>query len=325
LVSIQRNVFPTYRKRILQHEAGHFLLGYLLGLPIKGYSSNAIKNAVEFYPFNDVDLGPDRAKQLGFDVRNNEQASLPSFQSPPTSSDVPYFSKEGRGGMIVEKQSVFRNAKNYTENSFLKISTNNDPSKSWPFRGFDHVTVDKLAVVSVAGVCAEIISYGNAEGGVADLYQFRELCTRAEPELNERDIENRIRYSIGYCISQIRVHLGVLDELALVMEKGGSVAECVATIENCSNISGQDGIFGYDYDIRRRQKFKSEQSNFIERLLLLFDDKNADTKETRIVQGKGGGYRKQRFQLTGDDPLYAAVATSMLVLLWALNGGVTLH
>lgn len=35
LVSIQRELFPTYRKRMVQHEAGHFLLSHLLGYPIK--------------------------------------------------------------------------------------------------------------------------------------------------------------------------------------------------------------------------------------------------------------------------------------------------
>jgi hypothetical protein len=32
------NVFPDYRERVLRHEAAHFLVGYLLGVPIVGYS-----------------------------------------------------------------------------------------------------------------------------------------------------------------------------------------------------------------------------------------------------------------------------------------------
>ena len=67
LVSIQRNVFPTYRQRMIQHEAAHFLMGHLLGLPIKGYATNAVKSAVEFYPLNDPEIGRDRVQSLGFD------------------------------------------------------------------------------------------------------------------------------------------------------------------------------------------------------------------------------------------------------------------
>jgi hypothetical protein len=30
-------VFPDYRDRVLRHEAAHFLIGYLLGVPVLGY------------------------------------------------------------------------------------------------------------------------------------------------------------------------------------------------------------------------------------------------------------------------------------------------
>ncbi len=52
---------------MIQHEAAHFLMGHLLGLPIKGYATNAVKSAVEFYPLNDPEIGRDRAQSLGFE------------------------------------------------------------------------------------------------------------------------------------------------------------------------------------------------------------------------------------------------------------------
>lgn len=41
-------VFPDYRQRVLGHEAAHFLVGYLLGVPITGYSLSIGKEHVDF-------------------------------------------------------------------------------------------------------------------------------------------------------------------------------------------------------------------------------------------------------------------------------------
>ncbi|KAL3942584.1 MAG: hypothetical protein SGBAC_003254 [Bacillariaceae sp.] len=322
LVSIQRELFPTYRKRMIQHEAGHFLMSHLLGFPIKSYSANAVKNAVEFYPLSEKDAGLQRAKQLGFDKPLNQRVE--DFFEPPSES-VPYYSKDGSGGSIMDTQSVFRNAKNYTDNPFLRLSSQDEPKESWPFRGFNHQTIDQLAAISVAGVCAEILAFGNAEGGVADFSQLRSIFSSAEPELTEREMENRIRYSVGYSMTQLRLHLGALDRLSEVMSRGGSVSECVAAIETCDNVSGADGIFG-DYELRRRKEFKNIGTGIIEKLFL--GEKNADTEEDRLIEGKGGGYRKRKeplIRISGDDPLYIALGISCLFVAWATNGGLSLH
>ncbi|KAG7358601.1 hypothetical protein IV203_015190 [Nitzschia inconspicua] len=324
LVSVQRKLFLTYRKRMIQHEAGHFLMAHLLGYPIQGYSTNAVKNAVEFYPLNDPNTGLDRASQLGFDTQR-QSVRVEELNSPPSNPDAPFFSKEGRGAQALETQSVFRNAKKYTDNPFLKLPSQMEPTRSWPFRGFDHGTVDQLAAVSVAGVCAEILAFGNAEGGVADFSQLRQIFASAEPELTERDMDNRIRFSLGFTITQLRLHLGALDALAAVMERGGSVSECVTAIEQCSNVNGNDAIFGdQDYDVRRRQQFRSLGVSLWEKLLL--GEKNADTEETRFVEGRGGGYKenKRLIHITGDDPLYIALGIAFIFLAWAVDGGLTL-
>jgi hypothetical protein len=41
-------VFPDYRERVVQHEAAHFLLGYLMGVPVTGYGLDIGQEHTEF-------------------------------------------------------------------------------------------------------------------------------------------------------------------------------------------------------------------------------------------------------------------------------------
>ncbi|EED94721.1 predicted protein, partial [Thalassiosira pseudonana CCMP1335] len=175
-----RQVFPAYRKRMIQHESGHFLIGHLLGWPVKSYqASNAVKNAVEFYPLSDESIGKERARALGFDARRNTNDN-------------------GNAQATVEEK-----------------------------------TIDKLAIISVAGACAEILAYGNAEGGVADLLQLRRIygAAASSKSMNASDEETPTRFALGYAMVLLRQHLGALDALAEIMEKDGTVADCILAIE----------------------------------------------------------------------------------------------
>ena len=320
LVSIQRNVFPTYRKRMIHHEAGHFLVGHILGLPIKGYQANAVKNAVEFYPLNDADVGRERASLLGFNTKKvYTDRDVAGYDS--RNENLGFFDEGGRGDELMS-QSVFRDAKNYTDSPFLKIDPQNDVKRAWPYRGFDDETIDKLAIVSVAGVCSEILAFGNAEGGYADLSQLRYIFANADSELSDKDIENRIRYAVGFSMTILRRYLGALDDVVLAMEMNSSVEDCILAIENCENKSG--ATVSGNYEQVRREKIKNDGVSLLERTLL-WGGKNLDTEDSNIIEGKGGGGRNSKFQLTGDDPLYAAGAAAFFFFVWASTGGLSLH
>jgi len=335
LVSLQRKIFPSYSKRMVQHEAGHFLMGHLLGYPVADYSTNAVQNAVTFFSMKDKDRGSDYARRLGFKGTYREDSV--ENNSFGTGEEVPFFGKGGRGELLAQTSSVFHkeDEKKKRYEDFVKISSPEiDPTKTWPYRGFDDATLDQLTVISVAGVCAEILAFGNAEGGVADFDQLRQLFSASETEFTERDIENRIRFALGFTMTQLRRHLGALDALADVMGNNqgkSSVGECVIAIETCKNVSGRDGILdrdAYSYELRRREAFRYEGLGWIERFLLGDDQKNFDMEESGYVEGKGGGYRKESDQtslLAGIDPVDAAIAVSLGFFIWAANGGLSLH
>jgi len=315
LTTIQRRLFPSFRQRMLQHEAGHLLMGHLLGWPVKGYQVKTARNAVELYPLADKDRASDRASRLGFDAGPVQEDPLFSLVK-----DVPFFSDEGRGSGELGN-SVFRN-----RTAVAPLSPEQDPSTVWPFQAMDDKTLDKLTIISVAGVCAELLAYGNAQGGAADFAQL----TQYFGEMDERESNNRIRYAVAYTLTQLRRNLGVLDELVIAMDRGGSMGECVSVMESCEQRAGPPEmlLMGSDvYELERRKKFRQE--SVIEPILLGDSGRGMDDKEDRVKEGKGGGYRDERTgiipALTDDDPFYFAIFTSLAFLAWASAGGLSLH
>eukprot|EP00557_Chaetoceros_sp_GSL56_P003419 CAMPEP_0176503042 /NCGR_PEP_ID=MMETSP0200_2-20121128/15109_1 /TAXON_ID=947934 /ORGANISM="Chaetoceros sp., Strain GSL56" /LENGTH=575 /DNA_ID=CAMNT_0017902221 /DNA_START=360 /DNA_END=2087 /DNA_ORIENTATION=- len=359
LVRIQCIILPSSRQRMVYHEAGHFLMAHLLGYPIRGYGVGSGASdtdgmagtfgAVEFYPLRDDDVGMERASLLGFDSKNRSKDVSGSsdvrnqkLRPPPPQEDRPYFSNGGRGEDALTSQSVFRKSANSEEKlKMLTLPPKDDMTKSWPFRGLDHETLDRLAVVSVAGVCSEILAYGNAEGGYADFAQLRALMESAKPDLTEKEMENRIRYSIGFAMGQLRRHLGALDALVEAMEKGASVEECVLALECCENVSGViAGSSIGSYEKQRRQRIQNgvvvgtNSNSWLESvagfLLRKGVGKSADVEDDTVTEGKGGGDRKEQLQtfgipMSGDDPLYAALAVALIFLVYASSGGLSLH
>lgn len=284
-------------------------MAHLVGFPIQGYEANAVKNSVSFYPLADNDRGADFARRLGFDSpRKTTSDNTALLGDDERESGGQYFSKSGRGAATLDELSVFRGNATNLQN----LPSEDDPLQAWPFRGFDDRTIDQLTVISVAGVCAEILAFGNSEGGIADFNQLKQIFRGAAVEISEREADNRIRFALGYTMSQLRLHLPVVDALADAMETDASVADCVVAIETSRDISG-----GTEYEQERRKRFSSE--SLFERTLLggrsnaeLWDTNNADAKPPLI-------------ELTGDDPVYLAVGVALVFFLWASSGGLSLH
>lgn len=339
LMQIQRVVFPTYRKRMIQHEAGHFLMGHLLGFPVKSYKilgKNSLTNACEFYPLSDPDVRIDAVKNLGFDLKKQNQSEEgEEANNNYYEEDKPFFSPDGRGSKNLEKSVTLRSQKSFQDKlKMTKIPSQNNPKNTWPFRGFDTETINMLSVISLAGVCSEILAFGNAEGGYADINQLTALMNAAsssseedkkKADEKEKEVENQIKFAIGYAYTQLRRHLGALDALAAVMERDGSIQECIQAIENSAS---DNNILTEE---QRRIQIYNE-CNVFEKALLYRNGGGffmEEDGEYMTVEGKGGGEltrkKKGLLNISGDDPFYLAGALAIAFFVWASSGGLSLH
>ncbi|XP_002964467.2 uncharacterized protein LOC9654551 isoform X2 [Selaginella moellendorffii] len=151
------SVFPDYQERLLRHEAAHFLIAYLVGLPVLGYS---------------LDIGKEHVN------------------------------------LVDEKLQK-------------KI-----------YEGFlDGNELDRLAVVSMAGLAAEALKYDKVIGQSADLFSLQRLINRSKPKLSNEQQQNLTRWAVLYAGSLVKNKSKAFDSLMAAMERNASVSECIEAIE----------------------------------------------------------------------------------------------
>jgi hypothetical protein len=102
--TVYQKLFPEYKQKIIKHEAGHFLLAYLLGIPVRG----CVTNAWDALKYPDI---------------------------------------KGQAG------TIFFDPKLSDELMNQKITK---------------TSLDRMSVVIMAGIAAEAIEFGKAEGGAVD-------------------------------------------------------------------------------------------------------------------------------------------------------------
>ncbi|KAI0494683.1 hypothetical protein KFK09_024826 [Dendrobium nobile] len=152
--------FPDYQERIVRHEAAHFLVAYLIGLPILDYSLDIGKEH--------VNLGDERLQQL--------------------------------------------------------IYTGN----------LDDKGLDRLAVVSMAGLAAEGLQYDKVVGQSADLFSLQRFFNRTKPSLSKEKQQNLTRWAVLFAGSLLKNNRTAHEALMSAMSKKASVLDCIKAIENAS-------------------------------------------------------------------------------------------
>ncbi|GAU43534.1 hypothetical protein TSUD_98540 [Trifolium subterraneum] len=196
--------WPPYRRRILIHEAGHLLVAYLMGCPIRG-----------------VILDPIVAMQMGIQGQLSLFFSL-SLHSA-LSLDFPPFS--------LYNCSVHPSS----GTQFWDEKVAGDLAEG----RLDGSAFDRYCMVLFAGIAAEALIYGEAEGGENDENLFRGVCLLLEPPLSVAEVfpqlvalmSNQARWSVMQSYNLLKWHKAAHRAAVKALESGGSLSAVIRRIE----------------------------------------------------------------------------------------------
>ncbi|OLP19045.1 hypothetical protein BST81_07440 [Leptolyngbya sp. 'hensonii'] len=173
-----------YEDRIVHHEAGHFLVAYLLEIPITGYTLNAWEAL--------------RQGQPG-------QGGV-SFDPTPLELDDQAQQPEQNGAVAPRSERT--------------------------------LILERYGTVWMAGIAAEILMDGNAEGGGDDRRKFQLLCQALKDSATEA--QQRERWAQLRARTLIEEHWAAYEALVEAMRARSSVQDCYGVI--CRHLVGERGI-----------------------------------------------------------------------------------
>ncbi|XP_010462483.1 PREDICTED: uncharacterized protein LOC104743061 isoform X2 [Camelina sativa] len=162
--------WPPHKRRIIVHEAGHLLVAYLMGCPIRG-----------------VILDPIVAMRMGVQGQAGTQ-----FWDQKMESEI----AEGR----------------------LSGSS------------FD-------SMVLFAGIAAEALVYGEAEGGENDENLFRSISVLLEPPLSVAQMSNQARWSVLQSYNLIKWHKAAHRAAVEALQVGSPLSIVIRRIEEAMSSS----------------------------------------------------------------------------------------
>ena len=179
-----KTISPKTQEKITRHEAGHFLLAYLLGCPVEGYVLSA------WGALQDARFGS-RAVSAGT-----------AFVDPEL-------------------------AKQISSNKVARSS------------------IDRYSIVVMAGIAAEAVHYGQADGGAGDEMALIGFLTNLNggpspnPAWNDVTIRNQARWGAMQAVLLIKEYRVCFDALVDALERGGSLGDCIYAIENSGRENGK--------------------------------------------------------------------------------------
>ncbi|XP_055823065.1 uncharacterized protein LOC129891656 [Solanum dulcamara] len=163
--------WPPYKRRICVHEAGHLLVAYLMGCPIRG-----------------VILDPIVAMQMSI---------------------------QGQAGTQFWDEKL--------ENELAKGQLSG-------------TAFDRYCMVLFAGIAAEALIYGEAEGGENDENLFRSISILLEPPLSVAQMSNQARWSVLQSYNLLKWHKQAHRAAVKAIESGCSLSMVIKKIEEAMSL-----------------------------------------------------------------------------------------
>jgi len=182
-----------YARRVALHEAAHFLVAYLCGLLPRGYVLSSWGAVVEAASSAQGGGKGDNEKSTRKGNVNVLAAAAAAAQQAGTTFCDGAFQREVRGG---------------------KISGS---------------SLDRYTAAALAGVVAEYLSFGQAEGGVGDVAQLDALFRALG--FTQKKAGAQVRWAVLSDAALLRRHAKAHLALADAMQKGLSVGQCVRALE----------------------------------------------------------------------------------------------
>ncbi|KAL6850492.1 hypothetical protein ACP4OV_021119 [Aristida adscensionis] len=228
LDTIGHYVSQKYHNRVIQHEAGHFLIAYLLGVLPKGYTITSWDTLInqgslnvqagtafvdyEFLEEHDID-----ANIFSLDTGADRAVWRGGLPSPPTAArtmepvlSLPYI--------------------------FLTIDEGKKTSNEINTGKLSAMMLNKFSCIALAGVATEYLLYGVAEGGLADINQLDGLFKSLG--FTQKKADSQVRWAVLNTVLMLRRHEKARSQLAEAMSSGKSVGSCIEVIEG--NIDTED-------------------------------------------------------------------------------------
>ncbi|KAL5977495.1 hypothetical protein ACLOJK_021842 [Asimina triloba] len=199
-------LWPPYRRRILVHEAGHLLTG--------AFS----------VPLEMVDLKI-AGTQFWDEKLENELAegrlSSASFDSPILTTLI---QTALRSRFILIKTIDIVNAHAHVFRSMTDAQANDMP---------------RYCMVLFAGIAAEALVYGEAEGGENDENLFRSISVLLQPPLSTAQMSNQARWSVSQAYNLLKWHRLAHRAAVKALESNSSLSVVIRRIEEAMPSKGQ--------------------------------------------------------------------------------------
>ena len=105
----------------------------------------------------------------------------------------------------------------------------------------------RLTVLAMAGVAAEVLACGSAEGGHADVAQLKGMLAIASPPVTEAcAVDDRIRWATLMALTMLQNHRPCLEALAERLEVAQDAGECIRLLEATARAPPPRGVESSD-------------------------------------------------------------------------------